>query len=70
MFKNSWTLSGPNLTILPVPAGSLIIFGYMPKSISESVGSDHKISTTNYYSGVNTSWITSKGLYNYSISET
>lgn len=44
--------------------------GYIPKSISESVGSDHKISTTNYYSGVNTSCITSKGLYNYSISYT
>lgn len=64
------TLSGPNLTILPVPAGSLIIFGYIPKSWSESVGSDHNISTTNYYSGVVTSCITSSGLYKFSISLT
>ena len=38
--------------------------------MSLSVGSDHKISTTNYYSSVKTSWITSTGLYNVFISST
>ena len=49
LFRNSWTLSGPNLTIFPVPAGSLITFGYIPKSVSESVGSLHNMSTTSCY---------------------
>ena len=31
--KNEETRSGPNLTIFPVPAGSLIILGWIPSSI-------------------------------------
>ena len=61
--KNCLTLSGPNLTMFPVPFGSQIKFGWIPNSWSLSVGSDHRMSTTNYYSGVDTSWITSRGLW-------
>ncbi len=70
LFKNSWTLSGPNLTILPVPTGSLITLGWIPNSASESVGSLQRISTTSCYSAFDTSWITSRGLYKFSISAT
>lgn len=59
--RNCFTRSGPNFTIFPVPFGSLMKFGWMPSSVSFSVGSDQRISTTNCYSGVETSWMTSRG---------
>ena len=54
VFRNYYTRSGPNFTIFPVPAGSRITFAWIPNSLSESVGSDQRISTTNYYSNVET----------------
>ena len=66
-YKKFSTLSGPNLTIFPVPAGSLTELGWIPLSWSLSVGSDHNISTTSCYSSFWTSCITSKGLCNYKI---
>jgi len=53
--RNWITLSGPNFTMPPIPVGSLKLFGYIPNSLSESVGSDHKISIINYYSKLVTS---------------
>lgn len=41
--------------------------GWTPSSRSLSVGSLHKISTTSCYSGVETSWMTSRGLWIFAI---
>ena len=41
--------------MFPTPVGSLVEFGCIPVSTSESVGSDHKISTTNCWSKLVTS---------------
>ena len=60
--KKVFTLSGPNLTIFPVPFGSLTKLGWIPNSLSLSVGSLHKISTTSYCSTDETSCTTSRGL--------
>jgi hypothetical protein len=52
--------------IFPVPFGSLTKLGWIPSSLSLSVGSLQRISTTNYYSTDETSWMTSRGLLIYS----
>jgi hypothetical protein len=59
--RNCFTQSGPNFTMFPVPLGSLTKLGWMPSSVSFSVGSDHRMSTTSCCSGVDTSWMTSSG---------
>ena len=67
-FRNDCTRSGPNLTMFPVSEGSLKWLANIPSSLSDSVGSDHKMSRTTCDYSSWTSCITSSGLLIFSIS--